>query len=388
MHNFRKAAQDGTPVVFVDCVANEALYYKYEVTSFPNLKLFSHGIVAEDFRARAQTDFMASNLAKFVAAATPGGAQRAAAEAADGWAAAVADKFPNIISVDSREDMFAALRHGGERATIIGHFPGANADSAAWTFSVASNARKLRSCRFVEIAWGEGSAALVKELRGGDGADSTVILAMPLGWTDTTSSALGEGGPSVTVARVPKGDVAKGADALAEYLSPRVWPLVNTFSSTNASLNAPMFDLYRPGFRKHLLLFARDEGQVATLRKAAAQIAAMHRGALLAILVDDADMNKRFEITEFPALRLAVSEKRTLKKYAFADYHGEFKKTVVGGDDTAVRDVVEGWLGEFSNGDLVDMEEVKAEAKKAAKKATKKAAKKAAKAKKAEKMEL
>jgi hypothetical protein len=382
VHNFRKAAQDGTQVAFVDCVANEALYYKYEVTSFPNLKLFSHGIVTEDFRARAQTDFMASNLAKFVAAATPGAAQRLAAEAADGWAAAVADAFPRITTVDSRGELIAALRDGDERATVIGHFP--NRDSgdapspAAWAFSVASNARKLRSCRFVEIAAGAGSAALVAELGGGSGSDGAVILAMPLAWTDAASSALGEGEPSATLARVPKGDVAKGADALAEYLSPRVWPLVNSFSADGA-LNAPLFDHYRPGFRKHLLLFARHEGQAATLRKAAAQIAAIHRGALLAILVDDADMNTRFEVTEFPALRFAVSEKRALRKYAFEDFHGEFRKTVAGGDDTAVRDVIEEWLGEFSNGNLVDMEEAKAAAKKALKTAAKKAAKAAAK---------
>ena len=106
-----------------------------------------------------------------------------------------------------------------------------------------------------------------------------------------------------------------------------------------------------------MLGFARGEAQRATVRRALSQIAAQHRGALVAVLADDADMNGRFNVAEsaFPSIRLAVSEKRKLKKFALSDEDGALARTVESGDDTQVRTLIESFLDQYRAGSLAEM---------------------------------
>jgi len=371
------AGYNGLSVAFVDCVAHEPLYEKYGIQSFPTIKLFSYGVVAENYPARSRKDFEAATLASFVKAMAP---QTVKGESS-GWTSAVQDEFPRVETVSNRRELLRALVEGDVkkgaaeplRASVLGFFPSRmddddyddddaarEMDGAEWSFRVASNARGVRTARFIEIAATPEGAALAAELSGGSlkGGDA-VFLAMPLSWSvvgddAAEGSALRVGEPAVTLARLPRVDVASGADALATYLAARIWRAVTVFGEAGSDA---LFDQHRAGYRTHLLGFARGEAQRATVRRALSQIAALHRGALVAVLADDPDMNGRFNVAEsaFPSIRLAVSEKRKLKKFALSDEDGALARTVESGDDTQVRTLIESFLDQYRAGSLAEM---------------------------------
>ena len=363
------AGYNGLSVAFVDCVAHEPLYAKYGIQSFPTIKLFSYGVVAENYPARSRKDFEAATLASFVKAMAP---QTVEGESS-GWTSAVQDEFPRVETVSNRRELMDVI-HVTE-ASVLGFFPSRmddddyddddaarEMDGAEWSFRVASNARSVRTARFIEIAATPEGAALAAELSGGSlkGGDA-VFLALPLSWSvvglsddAAEGSALRVGEPAVTLARLPRVDVASGADALATYLATRIWRAVTVFGEAGSDA---LFDQHRAGYRTHLLGFARGEAQRATVRRALSQIAAQHRGALVAVLADDADMNGRFNVAEsaFPSIRLAVSEKRKLKKFALSDEDGALARTVESGDDTQVRTLIESFLDQYRAGSLAEM---------------------------------
>ena len=251
------AGYNGLSVAFVDCVAHEPLYAKYGIQSFPTIKLFSYGVVAENYPARSRKDFEAATLASFVKAMAP---QTVEGESS-GWTSAVQDEFPRVETVSNRRELMDVI-HVTE-ASVLGFFPSRmddddyddddaarEMDGAEWSFRVASNARSVRTARFIEIAATPEGAALAAELSGGSlkGGDA-VFLALPLSWSvvglsddAAEGSALRVGEPAVTLARLPRVDVASGADALATYLATRIWRAVTVFGEAGSDA---LFDQHR-----------------------------------------------------------------------------------------------------------------------------------------------
>jgi thiol-disulfide isomerase/thioredoxin len=319
----------------VDCVAEEQLYYRYDVQGFPTIKSFRFGAEAASYDGGRETAPLVA-FAKAELARDPRGYEEVATF--DAWEAAVAahgETGPVVLMIAGGGDA-AGGKEGAAAAA-------ATKKKALEQLTGAAVSPRMAKVKVLLAT----SAAMVSEreftrLWEKDAATAPATVPLPSvfvynPWELSRGTAAAAPTPG-RLERLPlgaAGGAAVSAEQIIDFAHKWGWPLVVPFGQATKPL---MFEK-RPGFNIHLLCFAAKAGNGGgyaadfppALTAGLRAVAAKHRGGAIFVLVDGADaehapMLGELGVTEpLPALRLIASDskKGKLLKYRAAPFDGE-----------------------------------------------------------------
>lgn len=320
----------------VDCVAEEQLYYRYDVQGFPTIKSFRFGAEAASYDGGREAAPLVA-FAKAELARDPRGYEEVATF--DAWEAAVAahgETGPVVLMIAGGGGDAAGGKEGAAGAAAaatkkaLEQLTGAAVSPRMAKVKVllATSAAMASEREFTRL-WEKDAPATVPL--------PSVFVYNP--WELSRDAAAPTPG---RLERLPLGAAdgpatAVSAEQIIDFAHKWGWPLIVPFGQATKPL---MFEK-RPGFNIHLLCFAaKDDGNggggyaadfPAALTAGLRAVAAKHRGGAIFVLVDGADaehapMLGELGVTEpLPALRLIASDskKGKLLKYRAAPFDGE-----------------------------------------------------------------
>ena len=399
---FAKAAEDasigggpGAPsasFVTVDCVAEEKLYYRFDVQGFPTIKSFRFGAEAASFDGARE----ASALVAFAKAQL----------ALDGKG------YTEVTDYNAFETVVAA--HGETGPTVLlvadADVEGASKAVLEQLTGAAVSPRMKKVQVLLATSDAMASERELTTLLPPD-ASGAAPAAMPLPsvfvWNPWEPSR-GEEGRSGDTGRLERMALGKGAAAskvdaeqIMDFTHKWGWPLVVPFNQRNKPL---MFEK-RPGFNIHVLCFGVKVGDgyarqfPAGLDAGLRAVAARHRGGAIFIMVDagegeNAPMLAELAVEEpLPALRLIASDakKQKLLKYRAAPFDAEgaaAHSAALGGDTAGVEAAIDAFIDGVNDQSIDELERAQSKHAKRAKAAAAAAAKGGAPPKKRTAMEI